>query len=57
MNDESAKEAGGKDGDGWRGEEILAAAKTFLAEGGTRARRDILHIALELHRLLAAKEA
>lgn len=57
MNDESAKEAGGNNGKGWRGEDILAAAEKLLAEGGMQARRQILHTALELHRLLTTKEA
>ena len=57
MTNESAKEAGGKNASGWHAAQIIAAAQTFLALGGPRARREILHTALELHRLLTAEEA
>ncbi len=57
MKNESVKEAGGKNGSGWHGAQVVAAAQTFLALGGPQARREILHTALELHRLLAGEEA
>jgi len=57
MNNESVKEAGGKNGSGWHGAQVVAAAQAFLAMGGSQARREILHTALELHRLLMAEEA
>ena len=56
MTNESAKEAGRKNGSSWHGAQIVAAAQTFLGMGGSQARREILHTALELHRLLVAEE-
>ena len=57
MKNESVKEAGSKNGCGWHGAQIVAAAQTFLALGGPQARREVVRTALELHRLLAAEEA
>jgi hypothetical protein len=57
MNNESAKVSDGRNGSGWHGAQVVAAAQSFLAVGGPQARREVLHTALELHRLLAGEEA